>query len=172
MKIKVGDVFTRLEVIAPAPKVKGQPTRWVVRCMCAARTVKTVRDANLKAGTTRSCGCLSVDHEQRRKFAPIRIGDTFGRLTVIAPAPRQNKKRYWTVQCSCSQETVKDVYALSLKAGVTRSCGCLAGQMPDASPAPVVRERFAVLRAFLGELTGRMWSESDALELVRRACEA
>lgn len=54
------------------------------------------------------------------KYPPIKIGDKFGRLTVIKEG---TKKGYWLCRCVCGNE--KEIIAHSLKAGSTRSCGCL-----------------------------------------------
>lgn len=51
------------------------------------------------------------------------IGKRFGRLTVIAEAPRRNKRTYWTCKCDCGK--VLEIYAYNLVKGRTRSCGCL-----------------------------------------------
>lgn len=50
---------------------------------------------------------------------------TFGRLTVLGPAPT---KGYWRVKCICGNE--KPVRGASLTSGNTRSCGCLTKHNP------------------------------------------
>lgn len=49
----------------------------------------------------------------------IQPGDRFGRLTIIA----LDRPRYWQCRCDCGG--IKVIYGASLKAGLTRSCGCL-----------------------------------------------
>lgn len=56
----------------------------------------------------------------------IQIGDVFGRLTVIAEAPRRRKHRMYTSQCSCGKQTTS--FAFSLTAGDSKSCGCIAAE--------------------------------------------
>lgn len=51
------------------------------------------------------------------------IGKVFGRLTVIDKAPKTDKNSKWNCICSCGNRTV--VRGSNLKAGQTRSCGCL-----------------------------------------------
>lgn len=68
---------------------------------------------------------------------PIRAGDKFGRLTAISAGhlvqgPNQ-RETFIPVRCDCGVE--KDVRAVSLKAGVTRSCGC---GIADAARVSVV----------------------------------
>ena len=54
-------------------------------------------------------------------------GKTFGRLTVLSPAPRpksvKNKSQYWKCKCICQNEVV--VNGNNLRCGNTTSCGCL-----------------------------------------------
>jgi len=54
------------------------------------------------------------------------VGAVFGRLTVIARAPRGRQSRArWHVRCECGVEKV--VRADSLRSGGAASCGCRAG---------------------------------------------
>lgn len=58
----VGQRFGRLVVVARAPKVDGiknRTARWICDCDCGGLSV--VRTDGLRGGTSRSCGCLSVD---------------------------------------------------------------------------------------------------------------
>ena len=51
-------------------------------------------------------------------------GRTFGRLTVIAEAPKHRRGRvHWRCRCTCGNEVVVD--GTSLRRGATQSCGCL-----------------------------------------------
>lgn len=52
----------------------------------------------------------------------ISIGDTFGRLTVVAIGIRKRGQLHYTCSCQCGN--VKTVYNYYLRAGKTRSCGC------------------------------------------------
>jgi hypothetical protein len=54
-----------------------------------------------------------------------RTGETYGRLTIIGDAPRENKQaRRVFVQCNCEAKTIKSVLLHSLRCGETKSCGC------------------------------------------------
>lgn len=53
----------------------------------------------------------------------VRVGDVFGKLTVIAAAAPRPKK--WTVRCSCGTSDDYDVHQSNLVSGHTKSCGCL-----------------------------------------------
>jgi len=58
----IGDVFGRLtilEMLGYRPKPDGEREPWVlVRCSCAAQTVKELRLAALRSRNTSSCGCI------------------------------------------------------------------------------------------------------------------
>lgn len=56
---------------------------------------------------------------------PDMVGKTFGRLTVLGPAPRRGKTRgaWWECSCACGRLTA--VKGMHLRSGNTRSCGCL-----------------------------------------------
>jgi hypothetical protein len=55
--------FGRLTVIEQAEN-KGNARRWLCRCDCGG--VRTVRIQALRAGATRSCGCLDVESRKTR----------------------------------------------------------------------------------------------------------
>lgn len=51
------------------------------------------------------------------------VGRRFGRLLVVATAPRLCNKPAWLCHCEC--ETAKVIMGQSLRQGKTTSCGCL-----------------------------------------------
>ena len=54
------------------------------------------------------------------------IGQKFGRLTVVAQAPSSGTKRRWQCTCECGGQTT--AFQWSLRAGRSRSCGCLKSE--------------------------------------------
>lgn len=50
-------------------------------------------------------------------------GDRYGRWTVLRRAEKRGKLQFW--ECSCECGSTKEVYAGSLRSGVSLSCGCL-----------------------------------------------
>jgi hypothetical protein len=56
------------------------------------------------------------------KFIDL-TGNIFGRLTVIKRVNNKCNKTMWLCRCNCGMEKI--VYAISLRSGGTRSCGCL-----------------------------------------------
>jgi len=61
--IRVGSRFERLLVLEMDNRNVTGETRWLCQCDCG--TQKTVRAYNLKAGHTRSCGCLQRESATR-----------------------------------------------------------------------------------------------------------
>lgn len=55
------------------------------------------------------------------------IGETFGRLTVVEQLPTKDGRAMWHCVCECGG--TNDVASCTLKAGLTRSCGCLRREM-------------------------------------------
>ena len=49
------------------------------------------------------------------------LGNVYGKLTVIAEAPRRNNRTYWLCRCECGTEL--EVLASNLKRGNTKTCG-------------------------------------------------
>lgn len=64
-----GQQFNRLKVIRRAPN-RGKQTYWLCECQCENKTLKEVRGADLKNGTTKSCGCWKkeVDMQKIKEF--------------------------------------------------------------------------------------------------------
>lgn len=65
---------------------------------------------------------------ERTVHPPVKVGDKFGRLEVIAPAERKATpsgalKPRWLCRCECGTE--KEISGEALLKGATRSCRCL-----------------------------------------------
>lgn len=56
----------------------------------------------------------------------VKIGETYGRLTVIAARPTRKRNRYFLCRCACGNEP--EVQARHLRSGNTKSCGCLRSE--------------------------------------------
>lgn len=55
-------------------------------------------------------------------------GERFGKLTVLRFSRKQKGRYYWICKCDCGNE--KEVCIIDLKAGNTRSCGCIRRENP------------------------------------------
>lgn len=103
----------------------GQPS-W--RCHCACGNWLTVSTAELLNGQRQDCGDSVHGKSQRRRQLARRqdvTGQRFGRLVALRPVSRRvsNGDTMWLCQCDCGNQAVVDVQRL--KAGTSRSCGCL-----------------------------------------------
>lgn len=113
-----GQRFGKLVVIQFDHK-KNYDKFW--KCQCDCGNIKIVRQAHLKSGHSKSCGCnkLSLDDLSGRQF---------GYLTVMHRANdyvmQSNGKHYaqWHCKCECGNET--NVLVSNLKSGSITSCGC------------------------------------------------
>jgi hypothetical protein len=128
-----GTKFHRLEVIEFVGRVKNQ-TLYRFRCECG--TEKQADLNTVKAGKTKSCGCLLREHlkEVHKTFKPDfdLVGQTFGRLAVLSRAPRETRTEdvKWLCRCVCGNES--NVRSVLLRSGKTQSCGCLRREILSA----------------------------------------
>lgn len=101
-------------------------------CQCECGDVILVRATSLKNGHTASCKRCNRRESLKDKNLENLIGKKFNRWTVIKRAPsilepRGKYATVWTCKCDCG--TIRDIRALSLKAGTTQSCGCYKHDM-------------------------------------------
>lgn len=128
-----GQRFGRLVVLYQVDSIREPSgmlrTAWACQCDCGKIIIaKTI---NLKAGDTKSCGCLSRDNAKAKKHNLI--GKKFGKLTVIKLDEERMSRRkkndthaYWYCQCDCGGTTSVNTYLL--EKGQTTSCGCIRSQ--------------------------------------------
>jgi len=96
-----GQRFGMLVVIDQAESTATGQRRWVCKCDCGNE--HTVMGANLKRGTTVSCGC---------KWYKNLEGQKIGKLTVICRSDKygsrgQRKTQLWECRCECGAITYK-----------------------------------------------------------------
>lgn len=60
--------------------------------------------------------------EERQEGYRLMIGQSFGRLTVLAQSHKDRHDTHWACRCSCGVE--KKVRGSRLRSGHTTSCGC------------------------------------------------
>lgn len=105
--------------------------QWLVECDCGKSNEFPVRDAYLRKGHTKSCGCIKKRNgrvKSKKDLSRIK----FGRLTVICQAdddyvnPNGQHESKWWVVCDCGNSDKFTVRYGHLISGNTKSCGCLA----------------------------------------------
>jgi len=116
MKDLRGQKFGLLTAISPTEERKKTAVIWECECECGGR--KKVPSRYLLQGKTKSCGC--------ERIGGVMIdlsGQTFGKLTAIAPTGEKLRRRIvWECICSCGEK--KEVSSLYLLNGSVKSCGC------------------------------------------------
>lgn len=117
-----GKRFGRLIALYPAENRRGR-TCWVCQCDCGNLHITTSHE--LKAGKTTSCGCRRG--AEAGNFTDI-TGRRFGRLSVLYPTKKRDKKGsvLWHCRCDCGNEL--DISEDRLLHGHYRSCGCLRSE--------------------------------------------
>lgn len=99
------------------------------KCQCKCGNFKTVRITTIVSGEVKSCGCLKKEQDKKNliyskeKFTDL-TGKRFGKLVVLHKSDKKDKEIFWTCQCDCGN--IKDIRGISLRNGVTASCGCLS----------------------------------------------
>lgn len=93
--------------------------RW--RCACDCGGERVCRVDSLVCGRTTSCGCYRPERARDER------GRRYGRLVVIERAgsrtTRNGSEATWRCRCECGADVT--VLGRSLRAGNTRSCGCI-----------------------------------------------
>lgn len=91
-------------------------------CQCDCGNKKIILPANIKAGRTKSCGCLEQKNRENRK--KNLVGQRFGRLLVIEETSnRIDRNIVWKCQCDCGN--LHYTTTRNLVRNETKSCGCI-----------------------------------------------
>ena len=113
----LGCMFGESIVVKQLPSDHGR--MWYLKCKCGNFYKSSTKDLN--RGRRRNCGC----ERQNGRKTNVKIGDVFGRGTVISQAETKNNQKHWNLKCYCGgQYTVRTAYLIN---GHTKSCGCLRG---------------------------------------------
>lgn len=132
MENLIGKKFNLYTVIdGPIRKENTKKIYW--KCKCECGTIKEVRGDQLKAGTTKSCGCLKnkifIENNIKRQTLNL-TGRRYGRLITIKPTnKRKNGRVVWECQCDCGNICYCDTH--SLQEGKVKSCGCMRSEGED-----------------------------------------
>lgn len=74
------------------------------------------------------------------------LGQKYGRLEVVAPAPSQKGSGAWLCRCECGNQKI--VLTRSLRSGNTTSCGCLHKEITSKNFSKnITNQRFGSLIA-------------------------
>lgn len=140
-----GQRFGWLVVIERAPGVpkSNGKFRTMWRCVCDCGNTTIVSASHLKNGHTTSCGC-----KPRPTKAPDLIGQSFGRLTVLARSGfyrgGTHREAQWLCRCDCGNEVVKTT--TYLRGSNCPSCGCAkSDKTSEVKRLDLVGKRFGFL---------------------------
>ena len=118
-----GQTFGKLTVLKEAQeRNKSGSVCWVCQCECG--NIVTVSGDNLRRNHTKSCGCQKKESAQKRVIDLT--GQKFGMITVKQKTvnPYKNRHTYWLCDCDCGKTNIL-IDGENLKAGHTKSCGCI-----------------------------------------------
>lgn len=100
-------------------------TSTVCECICDCGKTFTTRGQSLRAGVTKSCGCLKRASKGPSKNFKDLTGKVFSRLTVLGRSTEKTKRRSCTWVCLCDCGNVITTSSEKLNTGTKKSCGCL-----------------------------------------------
>lgn len=125
--------FNMVTAIEELKERKSNHIMW--RCLCDCGNEFIARGASLKAGNTKSCGCLKIK---------IKSGQRYGRLTTVKQVSKTTKEGAppkWLCKCDCGNET--EVFVTGLYRDNTKSCGCL--RRVSQSDSDIAEERIRLI---------------------------
>lgn len=101
---------------------KSRPRYYICKCSCG--NIQSVFGGSLKAGTTKSCGCLKKrkSTEKYHELSKKHTGEKYGLLTILEPIKKKDKY-FYKCKCDCGNEI--EVAGYNIFNGNTSSCGCL-----------------------------------------------
>lgn len=162
MKAKdlTGQRFGMLTALGRAQSINGRTT-WLCKCDCG--NFKIAQTDLLVRGATKSCGCLIKRYKDFR--AEDLTGRRFGRLVAVEEVERDYMNRVvsnalWRCRCDCGQEII--TLAGSLKAGKTRSCGCLRD--PEVRAAFLAEQGEGNASTKVWDITGQRFGRLTVVE--------
>lgn len=106
-----GKRFGKILCIKDVGQSNNKNRIWLCKCDCGDEF--TAIGSDIVNGHTKSCGCI-----QRQK-----IGERYGRLTVVREAEKRRGLKYYLCRCDCGKEIV--TLGTRLIRGKVKSCGCL-----------------------------------------------
>lgn len=121
LKIKVGDVFKNLTVIAESTRTSGGHEMYMCRCVCGVE--KLIRKNNLDVVI--GCGCVRKKYRPKQRVQPTRVindGDVFHDWTVLNQSDKTDDKGEIYFLCKCVCGVKRSVRKSSL--GKAQGCGC------------------------------------------------
>lgn len=116
-----GQKINKLTVLGKGTK---HGKEWYWKCRCDCGTECEISGSSLRAGRTKSCGCLKQESDKKPKGNAIDlINQRFNKLTVVSRDGSDKRgEAKWICQCDCGNQIT--VLSSNLRSGHTTSCGC------------------------------------------------
>lgn len=135
-----GQKFNRWTVLELG--TKSDRVRW--KCLCDCGNIGEVGTSNLKAGISKSCGCLNLE------VLSSRLHDLTGQTSGLLSYLRDDEKsrtgmRMIICSCACGKSEHR-TYAAPFVSKITKSCGCLQFEAAKLAASFAGRNRNAELR--------------------------
>ena len=117
----IGKRFGSLVVVSRMEdRAKSGHYQYVCNCDCGTKN-QTIIGSKLRSGAVTTCvKCRVV-----RVMPPTKVGDVYGRLTVVELLEEKNSDGRQMCMCKCSCGNDYKLAIKSLRVGNGRSCGCL-----------------------------------------------
>ena len=111
--------FGWLTAIQPTDRRSNHCIVW--ECLCDCGKICYVSSGDLLNNGTKSCGCQKYNKEMLIKNI---IGQKFGKLLVLERVDKDSDGSYnYLCQCDCGMQKI--INGVSLRQGITTSCGCI-----------------------------------------------
>ena len=104
----------RFGMLTALEKIIDDTGRTWYKCQCDCGNIKMARAIDLRAGRTKSCGCIKFPRKDL-------TGERFGLLTVVGRDMSRQQEVYWNCVCDCGNKRV--VRDGRLKSGQIEDCG-------------------------------------------------
>lgn len=135
-----GKRFGKLTVLEKLPERKSRYCMWRCRCDCGREISASTKE--LSRGTVTACP--DCERQKRNTKALDLTGQRFGRLTVLSLSDkRQGGRRTWDCLCDCGNTALATTH--ELRAGKTKSCGCLVSERLRSRYKDLTGERIGML---------------------------
>lgn len=118
-----GQKFNHLTALYALPHNSCETIFYMCQCDCGNNELVKVSTDNLIRGAVKSCGHLLIEGVRKSK-CQCKIGQKFGKLTVLELLPWNEKNPGAFYKCKCDCGSICIISGDSLSLG-TLSCGCL-----------------------------------------------
>lgn len=146
--------------------------RFLWKCICDCGKTGFVSTSQLKAGGSKSCGCLLT--ETRKCRAKDMVGQVFGQLTVVSRAGTNKTKNgtqraTFLCRCRCGNEVEK--IGAVLRNGIGISCGCQSTSKYENPKQAEINKKLSIYRTdALRRGFDWLLTVTETMELLKGNC--